>query len=141
MTMKFKIGFTIDAQTMFGMLAKFLPVENLHVEEVMERAAPKLATLPPRRIQHAKPVSKSRQTRPRKPDLKAGANGHIIRFLSDGAPHRALELEPVFVAAGYAKTGVASRLQKLKEQGVVFQPEPGLWQLTQTQPNTETDAA
>lgn len=146
MTLKFRIGFTIDSETMFGMLAKFLPVENLHVEEMVERAPP--SELPPRRIQHAKfakPKMKRAKPEGRKANLKAGVNGHVIRFLSDGQARRAIEIKPILAAAGYAASGIGSRLQKLKEAGIVFQPEPGLWRLEPahldtTQTQTETAA-
>jgi hypothetical protein len=34
MPVKFKLGFTIDAETLFGVISKFLPVEDLVVEEL-----------------------------------------------------------------------------------------------------------
>ena len=33
--MKFRIGFEIDAEALFGMLAKMLPIDNLSVEEIV----------------------------------------------------------------------------------------------------------
>ena len=37
MNMKFKIGFTIDGETLFGMLSKMLPIESLSVEEIVPK--------------------------------------------------------------------------------------------------------
>ena len=34
MTIKYKLAFTIDSETLFGILSKFLPVQDLSVEEV-----------------------------------------------------------------------------------------------------------
>lgn len=151
--MKFKIAFTVDAQTMFSMMAKFLPIDNLSVEEVLERPiaklgpAPqlrpiraKLATLPPRRIQHAKPKPKQAR-KPRPMDLKAGVNGLIMDYMADGQPHRAIELKPVITRAGFSENSIGSRLERLKAAGVVFQPELGLWQLAEARAKQVEPAA
>ena len=45
MSVKFKIGFTVPAETLFGMMAKFLPIEDLHVEEVIDHPHVKQATI------------------------------------------------------------------------------------------------
>ncbi len=131
MPMKLKIGFTVSAETLFGLMAKVLPIENFHVEEILEREP-----LAPRRMEElARPAaSATAKKRPRRNtrrgaiDLKAGANEIVLALLSDGEPHRAAELKPLFQARGYAPTGVGSRLEKLRDFGVVFQPEFGLWQ-------------
>ena len=35
MSVKFKLGFTVSAETLFGLLSKMLPIEDLSVEEVL----------------------------------------------------------------------------------------------------------
>jgi hypothetical protein len=137
MTVKFKIGFTIDGETLFGMIAKFLPVEDLQVEEVGPRVVPvatvaTVATVA-RVARLVAPISPPRERRRgRVPmQLDQGANAIIIKALADGKPHSAGALKPLFRAAGYADSGVGSRLDKLKDAGVVHQPEFGLWQLTE----------
>ena len=62
--------------------------------------------------------------------LDTGANAVILELLADGKPHRAAEMQPLMSARGYAPTGVGSRLDRLKKHGAVFQPDFGLWQLT-----------
>jgi hypothetical protein len=148
MSVKFKVGFTIDAQVLFGMLSKFLPVDDLHVEEVIEQPTPDPAIRFDRRFdlpKSSKPKqykqkqkrairSHSARVHPTRtqgggPNLKEGSNAVVLELLSDGKPHRAVEMKPLFAARGYAPTGSAARLGKLRDFGVIFQPEVGLWQL------------
>jgi hypothetical protein len=126
MPVKFKIGFTIPAETLFGLLAKVLPIDDLHVEElVVGTPVLKAAPAPVMRA-----ISKPKKGKRRSAgmDLDAGVNAVILRHLSDDQPHRAAELKPLLVAVGYSANSVGSRLQKLHDMGVVFQPELGLWQ-------------
>ena len=37
MSVKFKLGFTVSAETLFTLMSKLLPIEDLSVEEVIER--------------------------------------------------------------------------------------------------------
>lgn len=36
MSVKFKLGFTVSAETLFTLLSKMLPIDDLSVEEVVE---------------------------------------------------------------------------------------------------------
>jgi hypothetical protein len=133
MSVKFKIGFTIDAETLFGIIAKFLPVEDLEVEEIEPHApkhVEKIARLVGPENRH-EPVRPPRAKRPGPipMSLDKGANAIIMNFLADGKRHGPGALKPLFRAAGYSDSGVASRLMKLKAAGVVHQPEYGLWQI------------
>ena len=134
MTVKFKVGFTMSAETLFSIIAKFLPIEDLQVEEV-----PELKTIKHEKIARLSEPQAPRPPRPRGnrhngPILEGGANGVVMKLLSDGQPHRAGELKPLFEAAGYSPSGVGSRLDKLREANVVHQPEPGLWQIGEAPP-------
>jgi hypothetical protein len=119
---KFRVGFTIDAETLFDMMAKMLPIADLHVEEL----APERPATPVRLVTKA---STPRKRRGHKVDLASGANAIVMRLLADGLPHRAIELKPLFTQGGFAANGVGSRLDKLREHGVIFHPEIGLWQI------------
>jgi hypothetical protein len=136
MAVKFKIGFTIDAETLFGIVSKFLPLENLAVEEVVERKERRPerppAPLPPRRIKHLPARPKTVNRKMGEVDLHTGVNAIVMKLFSDGKPHRAIELKPLMKAQGYSDSGVGSRLDRLKFHNVVFQPELGFWQLTET---------
>jgi hypothetical protein len=129
MPVKFKIGFTIPAETLFGLLAKVLPIEDLHVEELLvEKTIQPRVTPAPRTQALGKPKKVKRRSRGLV--LNEGINALILNHLADDKPHRAIELEPLLSAAGFSSNSVGSRLQKLRSAGVVFQPELGLWQRT-----------
>jgi hypothetical protein len=130
MTVKFKIGFTIDGETLFGLMAKFLPIEDLSVEEV-----PSKPTLAERAIaihkQHAITAAKKpkRQIHKRAspgPNLTGGINGIVMIALSDG-PKRAIDIQPKVVAAGFSASSVNSRLEELRKLGVIERVGDGTW--------------
>jgi hypothetical protein len=127
MPVKFKLGFMIDAETLFGILAKFLPLENLSVEEVVERHH---APATPRLPKIAKPqLAKPRPKRGRKRGLglDEGVNGAIMRVLADGEPHRYAELKSAVNAAGYAGSGIGSRIERLHAHNAIERVSTGLW--------------
>ena len=125
MAVKFKIDFQIDAETLFGLISKFLPLENLHVEEVVERhaPAPKLA--------HQPKLAPKPKRAPRRSgyatNLEAGVNAVIMGVLADGEPHRFSELQHAIRAAGFARTGLGSRIKRLQEHGIVVRHSPGFY--------------
>jgi hypothetical protein len=123
MSMKLKIGFTVEAETLFGLMAKFLPIEDLHIEELGDRPA-KVA-----RLAHARAPGGSGG----KLNLKGGVNAVIMAALADGQPRRYSELKAKVNAAGYAATGIGSKLGRLKELGVAENVSPGLWRLAEAQ--------
>jgi hypothetical protein len=128
MSVKFKIGFTMDAETLFSMISKFLPVQDLHVEEVIERPAPEFVpSIKPKSITQYKPKQKRRSSKPL--DLKVGINRIIIEAMADGEPHRAVEFKPLLEKGGYSPNSVGSRLQNLEYHGIVGRLGDGTWRL------------
>lgn len=127
MSVKFKIGLTMDAETLFGLLAKFLPVDDLHVEEVIERPPPPAQhrIAPVRTI--AAPRRKRRPSRPL--SLNEGINRIIVGAMADGEVHRAVEFKPLLKKAGFSENSVGSRLQNLQHHGIVKQLGDGGWRL------------
>jgi hypothetical protein len=129
---RFKIGFTINAETLFSLMSQMLPIDNLSVEEVIERdaalerrvIAPAPAPAPTLRKKKKRPV--------RGPLLDRGINRIILDILEDGAPHRAVEMQQPIQKAGFSANSVGSRLQCLREHGVVEQLGDGGWQLTKS---------
>jgi hypothetical protein len=121
---KFKIGFVMDSESLFGLIGKFLPVENLSVEEIVERP-PKL---PLQAIAHAvNHITKRAKKRASPgPNLKKGINGIIMMALLDG-PKRANALKPKVKAAGYSENSVNSRLEKLRQYGALEMVGDGTW--------------
>jgi len=136
---KFRLGFTISAETLFLLMSKMLPIDDLAVEEVMD-APPNPRHNLKAQIKHLgqdslMPPPKAKQPQKRKRasrglNLKQGINGIILVALSDGAVHRAVDLQPMLKAAGYSPNSVSSRLQELRNNGVVRQVSTGAWRLT-----------
>ena len=129
--MKIKIGFTVTTETLIGLMAKMLPdtIENLTFEEVPDGAwSP---------VPYTKPTVGPKLAKPRRPTRKAskpfdprtGINGIILTAMADGKPHRAIDLKPLLKAAGFSENSTGSRLQALREKGVVTQLGDGNWQL------------
>ena len=128
--MKFKVGFTIGSETLFAMIAKMLPIEDVSVEEIVESKTP----LADRAIAHHQ---KKFPTRPKKqisqrarpgPSLTRGVNMVIVNELESG-PKRASELQPKAKAAGFSANSVNSRLEALRNHGVVERIGDGTWRL------------
>jgi hypothetical protein len=115
MSVKFKLAFTIDAETLLGIMSKFLPVENLRVEEVIE--------LPPTEsrgdvVHSLHPPRKVRETKG-KLDAYKGINSIILKSLADGEDHVGSDCFPALKAAGYSVNGAYGKLNRLKEHGLV----------------------
>ena len=132
MSVKFKIGFTMDAETLFGIVAKFLPLEHLSVEEVVEHA--------PKRIQHAPKLAGPRTVRTIKRatpragyaiNLEEGVNRIVMDILADGEVHRFVEMTRAMKASGFKGTGLGSRLKRLMAHGYVERDRdrPGAYRL------------
>jgi len=130
---KFKVGFTMSAETLFSIIAKFLPVEDMSVEEVPERVVAPLSKVarqvaglaPPPKPKHP-PQQRGRHSGP---SLESGVNAVILRALDDGNVHRYRDLKAAVGAAGYAPTGIGAKLARLRELNVVHQPDLGFWQI------------
>jgi hypothetical protein len=127
MAVKFKIGFTIDAETLFGILSKFLPLENLAVEEVVERPERPPAPILSKAV--VTPIKRRAKRSSPGANINEGVNGAIVGVLNDGEPHRYAELKKVVTANGYAGSGIGSRIKRLHENGVIVRVSPGLWRL------------
>src|ERR1700722_16069707 len=130
MAVKFKIGFQIDAETLFGIMAKFLPLENLSVEEVIERperpSAPKLLKGAP--IPKNSPKIKRRRA--------TNATGGQIKALADYArahgPSSYGDFANALQAAGFSRAGVGSALKRAVTHGVLQRHEDGGYGLAKT---------
>jgi hypothetical protein len=139
MTIKYKLGFTIDSETLFSIMSKFLPIQDLSVEEVpvIERQL-KRADLPALLHSLHKPKPPRKQPpHPRAPrvsgypvNLYGGVNNIIMASLADGKPHTLVDSHANIVAAGYSKSGLYSRVQRLVKHGYIVRVRSGYYQLT-----------
>lgn len=133
---KFKIGFTIDAETLFAYVSKLMPgLNDFQVEEVyvapplIERPIPKVAQLVATK-QIAKPIKPIKHRKiNRQRFLESGANKVVLDVLADKKPHNTNEIKAAMTAAGFAETGTGAKMSKLKSYGIIIQPEIGQWQL------------
>lgn len=128
---KYRLGFTISGETLFGLLARVLPIEDLSVEEIAPTPvkSPKVAQPLPKLVISAKKSNKQRAPRTSGgPNLEAGVNKVIMDALAKG-PLRAGELKGHVEAAGYAATGIGSRLERLLHHKVLHRPQPGLYEV------------
>ena len=136
MPIKYKLGFTIDSETLFGIMSKFLPIENLSVEEVVEPLGkyPITEALIGAidRVNKATPKRKNapRGRNSRGVNLSEGINGIIMEAMADGKPHAAMEFKPLVKARTYSENSVTSRLEELKKHGYVKHLSDGKWELT-----------
>jgi hypothetical protein len=132
MPVKFKIGFQIDAETLFSIVAKFLPLDNLSVEEVIERPHP---APQPRIAGYPQPtkLAKPQKRRPghrrthTPPKLDKGVNKIILDALADGNTHPPSELKAAIKAGGYSPHSLGSRMGQLIRDGHVVQPDYGVY--------------
>ena len=122
MSVNFKVGFTISGETLFALFAKMLPIDDLSVEEIPTHKPPaKPVALPNGR----KPQARKKQNPMR---LKDGINGIVLTAMSD-KPMRALDLKPLVKAAGYSPDSVNSRLEALREKGIIERTGDGRWRV------------
>jgi hypothetical protein len=132
---KFKVAFTMDAKTLFLIVSKMLPIEDLKVEEKLDEAELKAAlhSLAPKaeRAKLAQPspkpkFAKSKPSIPFSPDK--GINKILLDYLAK-RPHKSIELRKPLQEAGYSANSVGSRLQELAKRGIITQHGDGLWSL------------
>lgn len=128
--MKFKIGFTIEGETLFRMLAQFLPIENLSVEEIAPPPLAPQAKLARQFIKHLDTLPSRKKRRPTRPvSLTTGINKIIVDELSHGMARSANDIKPAVLKAGYSANSIASRLQALLEHGVVEHIGSNAWRI------------
>jgi hypothetical protein len=129
MPVKFKLGFTIDAKTLFGIMSQFLPVQDLVVEEIVERE-PEPTIRFDKRFDLPKPKPKRATRSGYAMNLHKGANAIMMAVMSDGEQHLGSDCFPALRAAGYSTNGLYGKFERLKKHGVLFAPVKGKWQIT-----------
>lgn len=127
---KFRIAFTIQAETMFHLMSRLLPIDDLSVSEMHEGTAHKSVPKIAARI-HAALSRPKNKRRSRGIDLEHGINSILVDHLSDGKPHRAQEMQPLMKTGGYSPNSVNSRLEELRKAGIAERVGDGTWRLVQ----------
>jgi hypothetical protein len=130
MPVKFKLGFTIDAETLFGIMSKFLPVTDLVVEELVEqRGFDPLADRTHHHLPKPKRAPQVRRNNGIAMDIHSGANAVIMAAFSDGEKHAGADCFTAMKAAGYATNGIYNKFKRLQRHGIL-DTHKGLWWLT-----------
>ena len=128
MSVKFRVGLTIDGETLFALMAKMLPIEDLSVKELPpEPTLTERAFAVNKITRHAITASK-RSRRSASVRLDKGINKVLVDALTE-RPMRALELQPLVKEAGWSGNSVNSRLESLRLKGFVTRISEGRWQL------------
>jgi hypothetical protein len=126
---KFKVGFTIGSETLFAMIAKMLPIEDVSVEEIAPSKTPQADRAI---LLHQKKFAPRKKKRDRGgPRLNMGINAIILAELKEG-PKREIEMRPKIKAAGFSENSTSSRLEALRGHGVVTRVGDGRWKLNAT---------
>lgn len=137
---KYRLGFTMSAETLFALMAKVLPIEDLSVEEIAPTPVrEKRITHDPairfdKRFDAPKPKRKrkfgTRAPDSYKPNLEAGTNAIILKVLADGQIHRTREIKDGYAAGGYNPNGTGSSIERMRKWGVIERVGEGQWRLT-----------
>ena len=128
MSVNFKVGFTISGETLFALIAKMLPIDDLSVEEIPTLTERSIAVhkLTQQAIAaHRKPQAQ-RKNNPLR--LNMGINGIVLTAMKD-KPMKALELQPLIVAAGFSANSINSRLEALRIKGIIERVGDGRWRV------------
>jgi hypothetical protein len=129
--MKYKIEFSGQAELLFAVMAKLLPDElHVHVEEIIDKPEPS-----PTKHRLEAPKSERRHIKAYTritagPNIDKGINKIIVGILSDGKPHKLADVRAALQESDYSVNSSSSRLQDLATHKYIYQPGPGLWQLT-----------
>ena len=125
--MKFKVGFTIGSETLFAMIAKMLPIEDVSIEELAPIKADRMIT-----GIRAHPQIAGKKKRDRGgPRLNMGINAIIMAELKEG-PKREIEMRRKIKAGGFSENSTSSRLEALRGFGIVTRIGDGRWKLNAT---------
>jgi hypothetical protein len=128
--MKFRVTLDIAGEPLIRLLARYAPFEITGVEEVVEQPAVRTeqATASVKALKKPKGAARGRAVKG--VNLHTGVNGVMMTILSDGQPHRAVEMKGPLKAAGFSENSVGSRMQALRDKGLVEQIGNGQWRLT-----------
>lgn len=131
---KYRLGFTMSAETLFALLGKVLPIEDLSVEEIAPTPV-RVKRIPPASPpQLVKPKhGGARRTSGYTANLEAGTNAIILKVLADGKPHHTREIKEAFTAAGYNPNGTGSSIARQRKWGLIERAGIALWRLTKDQ--------
>jgi hypothetical protein len=116
MSIKYKIGLTITAETLFGMMAKFLPIEDLYVEEILPQPT---RVEPIEKISDASPKIKIKPGQNKDKQFKHPSGKTLTYFILEYFKQRPkhiaswFELSKYTVEIGYNKASINNSITRL----------------------------
>jgi len=129
MSIKYKIGLTITAETLFGMIAKFLPIEDLYVEEILPQSqnVEKITDLAPK----TKP-GKNTNKQFKHPSGKP-LTYFILEYFKQDQKHNPSwnELSKYTVELGFNKSSINNSISRLLKQGKIEKMTYGKYKLAE----------
>jgi hypothetical protein len=125
MSVKFRLGFTVDAQTMFSLMAKLLPIEDLHVEELIEAPHAPAPRIAKPQAQVRKPDTRARRGEP----PTGGQRFAILQPAFAKGPLTFKEMQDLLSQAGFAGTGLGSAVSAWTRYGFIERSGPGRYRL------------
>jgi hypothetical protein len=125
MSVKFRLGFTVDAQTMFSLMAKVLPIEDLNVEELIEAPHAPTPKLPKPQAKVRKPYTRTARGDP----PTGGARFAVLQPAFAKGPLRLSEIREIFRNYNFATNGLSSAITAWVQYGLIEKIGPGQYQL------------
>jgi hypothetical protein len=129
---KFKIGFTIPAETLFGMIAKMLPIEDLQVEELMEQKQPKVDQSRIAKLIAAMPEKKEKKPHKNHIPFRHPSGRTLTDFVSEFMEKNKgdiawADLSRFTESLGFAKSSINNAVARLLEKGTIEKRGPGVY--------------
>ena len=131
--MKFKLGFTVQAETLLMMMSKFLPIEDLHVEEILDAPIKQQSIV-------AKLIEKAKIDKPKAPrkvmfkhESGKSLKDFIHDYISQNPKHIASwhEMSKYSVTLGYNKSSINNAVARLEKEGKIQRTAPGKYRLVE----------
>jgi hypothetical protein len=129
MSVKFKIGFTIESETLFRMISQMLPVEDLSVEEVMVRQPQGIGKSVMDQLIEAPKKPKNAEHHFKHPSGKT-VQDFVIEFLKTRPSATWAEMSKHTVSIGYNKSSINNAVSRLLLKKMLEKVAPGVYRLT-----------
>jgi predicted DNA-binding protein YlxM (UPF0122 family) len=134
MSVKFQIGFTITSETLFAMMSKFLPIEDLSVQEILEQPKIKQSAIA-KLIEENRPKMISDKKK-RMARFKH-ESGRTLQSLVEEAmaknPDKLYgwgELSEFAYSFGFHKSSINNAITRMILQKVIEKAKPGMYKLS-----------
>ena len=128
MSVKFKIGFTIAGETLFALMSKMLPIEDLSVEELAPSKIPQADRAIELHQKRFLPRKKKKRFSPG-PNFKKGINGIVLTAMKD-KPLRTIEMQSGQGRGFLTEFQSIPRLRRLRDaRMIVERVGDGRWRL------------